>query len=113
VPPLSLIRLGQGRIEEAIPSATAGKSAVSRLAYGRAGRRDEAEKVGERYITPVATSSHLAGLGDKDRAFAAAERMAPLGPVRAGRDLIHLPEFAMLRSDARLKALSKRVGLPE
>ena len=55
----------------------------------------------------------FAGMGDKDRVFAAAERITPLGPVRMGRDVIYLPEFAVLRGDARMRALRKKVGLPE
>ena len=43
----------------------------------------------------------------------ALERMAALGPVRLGRDLTY-PEFALVRGgDPRVKALRKKVGLPE
>jgi hypothetical protein len=51
-------------------------------------------------------------LDDKDRAFEALDRVVPLGPVRVGREVIHMPEFALLRGDPRVKALRKKVGLP-
>jgi hypothetical protein len=38
--------------------------------------------------------------------------MANLGPVRLGRDL-NYPEFALVRDDPRVKALRKKLGLPE
>jgi len=38
--------------------------------------------------------------------------MANLGPVLLGRDLTY-PEFALVRGDPRVKALRKKVGLPE
>ena len=53
-----------------------------------------------------------AGMGDKERTLQALERMAVLGPVRLGRDLTY-PEFALVRGDPRLKALRKKVGLPD
>jgi hypothetical protein len=52
-------------------------------------------------------------LGDKDRTLEALDRMTVLGPVRIGREAINAPEFALLRGDPRLKALRKKVGLPE
>jgi len=54
----------------------------------------------------------FAGLGDRERTLEALERMAVLGPVRSGRDLFY-PEFDFVRDDPRIKALRKRVGLPE
>jgi hypothetical protein len=39
--------------------------------------------------------------------------MVTLGPVRIGRDVINLPEFAILRGDPRVKTLRKKVSLPE
>ena len=53
-----------------------------------------------------------AGLGDKDRTLEALDRVVQLGAVRIGRAL-NSPEFALLRGDPRVKALRKRVGLPE
>ena len=54
----------------------------------------------------------FAGLGDKERTLAALDRMAVVGPVRMG-SILGLPELALVRGDPRLKALRKRVGLPE
>jgi hypothetical protein len=39
-------------------------------------------------------------------------RMSVLGPFRIGRALT-FPEFAFLRGDPRVKAIRKKVGLPE
>ena len=54
----------------------------------------------------------FAGLGDKDRTIEQLALMAGAGPVRLGRDLT-FPEFALVRGDARVKALRKKIGLPE
>ena len=53
-----------------------------------------------------------AGLGDKERTLEALDRMTELGPFRIGRALT-FPEFDLLRGDPRVKALRKKVGLPE
>ncbi len=109
---LGRVRIGQGRIGEAIQLlAPLEDKGLYGHALGRAGRREEAEK--------IAAESHafqqaltFAGLGDKDRTFEALDRMTATGPVRLGRDLTY-PEFNLLRGDPRLKALRKKVGLPE
>jgi hypothetical protein len=82
-------------------------------AYARAGRRQEAEQIA-RAQAPFAVQQALifAGLGDKNRTLDALERATVLGPVRLGRALAS-PEFALIRGDPRLKALRRRVGLPE
>ena len=118
---LARARLGQGRIQEAI------QILVDRIeqganspdikgflgyAYGRAGRRDEAEKLAAADQRPYAQALTFAGLGDKERTLDALERMAVLGPVRLGRDLTY-PEFNLVRGEPRLKALRKKLGLPE
>jgi len=54
----------------------------------------------------------FAGLGDKDQTMEQLALMAGAGPVRLGRDLT-FPEFALVRGDARVKALRKKIGLPE
>jgi len=54
----------------------------------------------------------FAGLDDKDRTLEALDRMAVLGPARVGRALT-FPEFAFVRSDPRIKAIRRKVGLPE
>ncbi len=81
-------------------------------AYGRAGRRDEAEKIAAATPIPYNQALAFAGMRDRERTIGAFERMASLGPVRVGRDL-NYPEFAFVRADPRLKALRKRVGLPK
>ena len=61
---------------------------------------------------PIAQAEIFVALGDKDRAFEALERAIPFGPVRIGRDLTY-PGFIPLRGDPRVKALRKKVGLPD
>jgi tetratricopeptide (TPR) repeat protein len=117
---LARARLLQGRINEAIPileglfggRPTKANAGVLGYAYAVAGRREEAEKVAALQPQPLEQAEIFVALGDKDRAFEALERAIPLGPVRIGRNLTH-PELAPLRGDPRLKALRKRVGLPE
>jgi tetratricopeptide (TPR) repeat protein len=111
---LARVRLGKGRIDEAIQLlATTNNRALLGYAYARAGRREEAEKLAADSSEPFQQALIFAGLGDKDRALEAVERMVPLGPVRIGRDVLNRPEFDLLRGDPRLKALRKKVGLPE
>jgi TolB-like protein/Flp pilus assembly protein TadD len=120
---LGRARYGQGRIGEAIQilatavdrGVPAGSPSRGYLgyAYGRAGRREEAETVAATTPDrPFNQALTFAGLGDKDRTFEALDRMAVLGPFRIGRALT-FPEFAFLRGDARVKALRGKVGLPE
>jgi tetratricopeptide (TPR) repeat protein len=133
---LARVRLGQGRIDQAIQilsdfnKAAASGSAVSfrefipgrkdlvrprylGYAYGRASRREDAEKLAVE-VAPNAYSQALiyAGLGDKDRTLQALDRVAALGAARIGQAL-NSPEFVLLRGDPRAKALRKKVGLPE
>jgi hypothetical protein len=82
------------------------------VAYARAGRRQDAERVAAIAPRPAGKAVIFAALRDKDRTLEALEQMVPMGPTRVGRDLMS-PEFAFLRGDPRLKALRKRVGLPE
>lgn len=110
---LGRVRIGQGRMDEAIQFlAAAPNPRYLGYAYGRAGRRQEAEKLAA--ISPGALLQVLvyAGLGDKDRALEALGRMAELGPVRVGRTLT-FPELALLRGDPRVRDLRNRVGLPD
>jgi TolB-like protein/Tfp pilus assembly protein PilF len=119
---LSRARLGQGRTAEAIQlienarsSAAYGWEANGILgaAYARSGRREEAEKMAAADSTrPDEKVEIFAGLGDKDRTFAALDRMTVLGAQRIGR-FLNYPELAFLRGDPRLKALRMKVGLPE
>jgi len=111
---LGRARLGQGRIDEAIQVlATIGNRGYLGYAYAKADRREDAEKVAAEIApNPFNQALVFAGLGDRDRTLDALERMAVLGPVRVGRTLA-FPEFAFVRGDPRIKALRKRVGLPE
>jgi serine/threonine-protein kinase len=113
----------QGRIIEAIQILADGVNQATQIgspirgylgyAHGRAGHREEAEKLAAAAATrPFNQALTFAGLSDKDRTFEALDRMSVLGPFRIGRALT-FPEFAFLRGDPRLKALRRKVGLPE
>jgi TolB-like protein len=111
------VRLAQGRFDEAIQFFSASKAGLDQAylgnALGRAGRREEAEKLALTWEkNPYQQALIYAGLGDKDRTFEALNRFAALGPVRVGRSLTY-PEMALVRGDLRLKALRKKAGLPE
>jgi tetratricopeptide (TPR) repeat protein len=82
------------------------------VAYAAAGRREDAERLAALVPRPITKATIFAALGDKDRTLELLDQLAPTGPVRIGRTLI-APEFALLRGDPRLKALRKKVGLPE
>jgi hypothetical protein len=116
-------RLGQGRMREAVDILAAevargvlpGAPIRGYLAYGyaRIGRRDESEKIAAAdRANPFHQVLAFVGLGDKDRAFEALERMVSQGPMRVGVAL-SCPELEALRGDVRAKALRKEVGLPE
>ena len=81
-------------------------------AYGRAGRREDAENLAAKTSEPFDQALIFVGIGDKERALKALERMVVLGPVRLGRDLTY-PEFYLVRGDPRLTVLRKKVGLPD
>jgi hypothetical protein len=112
---LARIRLLQGRVDEAIQLlSTSNNWSLLGYAYALAGRREEAEKLaGAVSLNPIQQALIFAGLGDKDRTLEALDRAATLGPVRIGRDVLIAQEFALLRGDPRVKALRKKVGLPE
>jgi TolB-like protein len=109
--------IGQGKFKEAIelladdpPRAGGG---FLGYAYARAGRREDAEKLAATLtVSPFHQALIFAGLGDKDRTIEALDRMTNLGALRLGRTLYY-PELALVRGDPRLKALRKKVGLPE
>ena len=65
-----------------------------------------------RSFNPFNQTKVFTCLGDKDRTFEALDRAAAAGPFRMGRELT-FPELALLRGDPRVKALRKKVGLPE
>ena len=107
--------IGQGRTEEAIRifinSGDRSDRGYLGYAYARSGRREEAEKLAID-LSPLQQAVIFAGLGDKERAVDALDRIAVVGPVRMG-SILGLPELALLRGDPRLKVLRTKVGLPE
>ena len=100
------------------PPAPAIRSALG-CAYARAGRRDEAERVAAWFHFPRAGFPYgaaiFACLGDKDRTFEVLDQMAQIGPIRMGWFLLRVDREhpGLLSGDPRLKALRKKVGLPE
>ena len=119
---LGRARTQQGKLGDALPLLTDSPTknwGYLAYAYGKAGRRTDAEKLMadgpmlyQHRGGPNQYALAFAGLGEKDQTIAQLERMATLGPVLLGRDLTY-PEFALVRGDPRVKALRKRVGLPE
>ncbi len=127
IPPLSPNRQGcilgarvrLGRASEVIQIFEADPAkrrigAVLGCAYARSGRREEAEKVFNA-TRDISRALILACLGDKDRVFEALDRDAAVGPIRMGWVLLRVDRESpgLLRGDPRLKALRKKVGLPE
>jgi len=114
---LARARLGQGRFNEAIDLLDDDPPRINGgflgYAYAQSGRREEAEKLAASLAaSPFQQALIFAGLGDKDRTLEALDRMTALGALRVGRTLYY-PELALVRGDPRLKALRKKVGLPE
>ena len=103
--------MGQGRIDEAIQILSTDPRYLG-YAYGRAGRREEAEKLAAGTKDPFTQALIFAGLGDKERTLQALDRMTVLGPVKVGR-ILTFPELDLIRGDPRVKAIRKNVGLPE
>jgi tetratricopeptide (TPR) repeat protein len=110
---LGRARLGQGRIDEAIQVLTAAdEPGYLGYAYGRAGRREEAEELAAASRDNFDKVLIFAGLGDKDRTLQFLDRMTRLGPFRVGR-MLTFPELALLRGDPRVKDLRRKAGLPD
>ena len=86
---------------------------VLAIAYMRAGRREDAERIAAIVPRPASKVAIFAALENRDRTFELLDQMVPMGPVRIGRDFLTSPSFAFLRDDPRLKELRKKVGLPE
>ena len=83
------------------------------IAYARAGRRKDAERIAALVPRYASKAQIFAALGDKDRTFRVLNQMVPMGPTRVGRDFLISPNFAFLRGDPRLGLLRKKVGLPQ
>ena len=108
----------QGKTSEVIQTYVArrGNSSVNAAlacAYARAGRRDEAEKAAN--LSAFYSTVAFACLGDKDRVFEVFDSNAALGPIRIGWFLLRADREnpGLVRGDPRVKALRKKVGLPE
>lgn len=83
------------------------------FAFARSGRPAEAEKIAAAdAANPFHQVLAYVGLGDRERAMAALQRMAPQGPIRVGIAL-SCPELEILRGDGRIRTLRKDVGLPD
>lgn len=81
-------------------------------AYAATGRRSEAEALAaQRKDFPASLVLIHAGLGEKDRAFEALERMAAEKDPRVAIYLTY-PELAFLRADPRMAGFRRRLGLP-
>jgi serine/threonine-protein kinase len=82
-------------------------------AYAAAGRHAEARALAaQRKNFPATLVLIHAGLGEKDSAFEALERMAAEKDPRVGAYLTY-PELASLRADPRMGAFRRRLGLPD
>jgi tetratricopeptide (TPR) repeat protein len=82
-------------------------------AYAKAGRRAEAEALAaENDVAAVRHQAVIyAGLGDKDRALDALERMAAMKDPVVDFYTFY-PELALLRGDPRLNEIRRKRGLP-
>jgi TolB-like protein len=117
------IRARQGRAGEVIQiyeaDPTKGRTgAALGCAFARAGRREEAEKVAANTAAnpgAVSEAQIFACLGDKERVFQTLDHQAAIGPIRMGWVLnrVDREHPGLLRGDPRLKALRRKVGLPE
>src|SRR5262249_55577132 len=83
------------------------------IAYAKAGRRKDAERIAAMLPRLASKTQVFAALGDKDRTFELLNRMIPMGPARIGRDFLISPNFAFLQGDPRLRILKQKVGLPD
>jgi adenylate cyclase len=116
---LGRVRLGQGKIEEAVqlfahdPHLTDNPQGRGFFGYAlaRVGRRERAERMVAASNYPNEQALIYAGLGDQDHTLDALERMTVVGAQRVGQYL-NYPELALLRGNPRLKAFRKKVGLP-
>src|SRR5947207_2156567 len=98
-------------LEDARGSAAYGWEGTDILGYAYAaapGTPRKQETGGRRSTRPDEKVVIFAVLGDKNRTFAALDRITVLGAPRIGRYL-NYRELALLRGDPRLKALRKKV----
>jgi TolB-like protein len=84
-------------------------------AYARLGRREDAERLAPLVSGGEGGAEIFSCLGDKDRVFEILDRNSMVGPIRMGYFLLRVDRAnrGLLRGDPRLKALRKKVGLPD
>src|SRR5262249_34557176 len=84
-------------------------------AYARLGRREDAERLAPGVSGGEGGAAIFSCLGDKDRVFEILNRNSEVGPIRMGYFLLRVDREnrGLLRGDPRLKALRKKVGLPD
>jgi tetratricopeptide (TPR) repeat protein len=113
----TLVRQGKGgdviQSYGARPDNGNAVEAALACAYSRAGRSDDAEKAANR--SGMYRTVAFACLGDKERVFEAFDSNVAIGPIRIGWFLLRADREnpGLLRGDPRLRALRKKVGLPE
>jgi hypothetical protein len=92
-----------------------GKVTALGCAYARLGRREDAERLAPLVNGGEGGASIFSCLGNKDRVFETLDRNSRVGPIRMGYFLLRVDRVnrGLLRGDPRLKALRKKVGLPE
>ena len=88
-----------------------GGQAWMSVAYVKAGRRAEVEDWARVHDEPYRLALIHAALGNKDRTFEELDRAAAVVPHRVV-PLLSYPEMGLLRGDARLVALRKRLRIP-
>ena len=104
----------KGQVDEAIAIFERQRFSARFLgyAYARSGRRTDAEKLAAQHAGfPPRLVLIYAGLGDRDRAFEALDRMADGKDRRVG-DYLSYPEVDLLRGDPRMAAFRKKLRLP-
>ena len=80
-------------------------------AYALTGRLANAERMALG-TNPFNQAVIYVALGDRERALEAMEQSTAAGPFRVGRQFAW-PELAIIKDDTRMKALRKKIGLPE
>jgi tetratricopeptide (TPR) repeat protein len=116
--PYTAVRIGRahalsGRLDEALRVFEEDRSGLGYLGYvhARAGRRDEADALAAKAVSPMMQFLIYGGLGDKERAFEALDRVHAENPWRAATWMMR-PEVAVLRDDPRFAAMRRRLRIP-
>lgn len=110
------VRLGRaGEVVQLYEANHAKRTNSLGCAYARLGRREDAERTAPMVTGGDGGAEIFSCLGDKNRVFEALDRNAAVGPIRMGWFLLRVDREnrGLLRGDPRLRALRKKVGLPE